>query len=74
MLRIEFISEGTQVKTAVDIEGKGSDIVDEVLCFHNDHVDILKEITDKLPSNVKLKVLMMLLEQHFDVSEGDDEK
>lgn len=73
MIRIEFISEENQVKTVVDVEGKGSDIVDEVLCFHNDHFDILKGITDKLPSSVKFKVLKRLLEQHFDVSEGDDE-
>lgn len=74
MIRIEFNCLENGVKTTVTVEGNGANVSEEVLSFHKNHMDILKEITDKLPPTTKFKVLMGLLEQHFDVSEGDDEK
>lgn len=74
MIRIEFKSINNEIKTEIAVEGKGSDIIDELVCFHKNNIDIQKGILDKLPPDIQFKALIRLLEQHIDVSEGDDEK
>lgn len=65
MLKIEFKLVGNGVETIVNITGNGCDVVSEVICFHKDHADMLRELIDKLP--LQLMVLLGLLD-------GDDEK
>lgn len=74
MIKIEISRVGNEVRVDVKIMGIRSDIVDEVLCFHNNHVDMLKELIDRLPPDVELEVLMKILESTFDDSVGGDEK
>lgn len=74
MIRIEFNYLENGVKATVTVEGNGSNVAEEVLCFHKDHFDILKEITDRLPPKTQFKVLLELLKDRFEVSEeGSDE-
>ena len=69
MLKIEFKNVGNEIKTIVDVKGKDSDVVSEIICFYNDHTDILKELIDKLPMQLQLNVLLGLLEGY---GEKDD--
>lgn len=72
MLKIELNNVGNEVKYVVTVEGKGRDVVEEVICFHKEHFNVLKTIIDKLPSSLEAKVLIGLIEDHFDIEEGSD--
>ena len=74
MIRIEFNCLENGIERTITVEGNGTDVAEEVLTFHKNHFDILKQITDKLPPTLKFKVLLELLKDHVEVSEeGSDE-